>query len=504
MIIFLLFISCISDPYNNRSKEFDKGNMDISHDSVTVLFTNNIAIAKPEDAYVYWSISNTDQYGNSTTVIPSNKSTSYKIPVQIKTVISISKSLLFNESILVYPGDSIIVNNDSENVSIQKRCYEMNCGMFKESEFTQRFLSQYKEMYGNLDRLHELIFTKKLYGNYASSLVPKTNVSKVTVDETKEKIKQAFSQIYLTEQGLLKILLSKKEINKDYYDWMSIHIINTYFGRLRSIVPNEWHLFYTLAQKYHFINDLNFSPYNNEYRSFLEMHYSSAVIAKNKVKKIKNQFTLDYPMVFDSASQYLTGKSLDYLRLACLRNIRSNESITVFNKYLKKFNENVTEKDYLSYVRNNMNFYATQQGSEGDMLLTASKNQISIKQLLSYNQGSVLYVDLWASWCVPCRVEMPASNELKKYYKTKKFKVIYISIDDDYQKWSIATKQELLDTAENSYLLINPRNSKMVRNLKIESIPRYLLFDEMGKIVHTNAPQSSDPELKKLIQKYIE
>ena len=54
---------------------------------------------------------------------------------------------------------------------------------------------------------------------------------------------------------------------------------------------------------------------------------------------------------------------------------------------------------------------------------------------LSDFEGKVLYIDIWASWCGPCRKQFPYSKELKNKFskkQLKKIKFIYISIDNDY------------------------------------------------------------------------
>ena len=64
----------------------------------------------------------------------------------------------------------------------------------------------------------------------------------------------------------------------------------------------------------------------------------------------------------------------------------------------------------------------------GNMPLTGLGNtqDTSFEQL----KGQWLYVDFWASWCVPCKKSFPFMNELQSVFKDKNVRVIAISVDD--------------------------------------------------------------------------
>jgi cytochrome c biogenesis protein CcmG, thiol:disulfide interchange protein DsbE len=51
------------------------------------------------------------------------------------------------------------------------------------------------------------------------------------------------------------------------------------------------------------------------------------------------------------------------------------------------------------------------------------------KRLADY-RGKVLMINVWATWCLPCRVEMPSIEALNKTYASKGLKIVAVSIDD--------------------------------------------------------------------------
>ncbi len=111
-------------------------------------------------------------------------------------------------------------------------------------------------------------------------------------------------------------------------------------------------------------------------------------------------------------------------------------------------------------------------------------------------KGKVVYIDFWASWCGPCRNEMPYSKKLHEMFDPKQLKNIvflYISIDGTEEAWKSAVQQIGME----GKLGISPGNwnSEITRYFQINSIPRYMLMDKKGKIVDMDAKRPSSGQL---------
>ena len=111
-------------------------------------------------------------------------------------------------------------------------------------------------------------------------------------------------------------------------------------------------------------------------------------------------------------------------------------------------------------------------------------------------KGKVLYVDIWASWCGPCRKQFPYSKKLKTQLskrQLKKIEFIYISIDNDSEKW----KKSINDLDVDGLHFLSPASHPNGAGVYFEafSIPRYILIDRNGIIIHHNAKRPSDPKL---------
>ncbi|WP_308993788.1 redoxin family protein [Mariniflexile litorale] len=128
------------------------------------------------------------------------------------------------------------------------------------------------------------------------------------------------------------------------------------------------------------------------------------------------------------------------------------------------------------------------------------------KTSLSDLKGNYVYVDVWATWCGPCKVEIPSLKALEKKYHGKKIQFVSLSIDDDRShggSWDKARenwKAMIADKELSGVQLFAPNGwqSQFVLDYKIQGIPRFILIDPNGNIVTPDAPRPSSSELTEL------
>ena len=120
---------------------------------------------------------------------------------------------------------------------------------------------------------------------------------------------------------------------------------------------------------------------------------------------------------------------------------------------------------------------------------------------LSSFKGKYVYIDCWATWCGPCRAQIPHLKKLEQQYSGKDIVFVSISSDSDSKKWKNAVKEEALKGVQ----LIEkcPTNSELSEHFIIKGIPRFILLDKEGKVYDANAPRPSDPNIIKLFNELL-
>jgi thiol-disulfide isomerase/thioredoxin len=110
--------------------------------------------------------------------------------------------------------------------------------------------------------------------------------------------------------------------------------------------------------------------------------------------------------------------------------------------------------------------------------------------------GKVVYIDVWATWCKPCREEIPHAKRLqKKFAGNSNIVFLNVSVDADLRAWIKMIEGD----KEWEGIHINQTQEQrqaLWKSYKMYEVPTYIIIDRAGKIVSVQAKKPSDPELQ--------
>ena len=105
-------------------------------------------------------------------------------------------------------------------------------------------------------------------------------------------------------------------------------------------------------------------------------------------------------------------------------------------------------------------------------------------------RGKYVYIDMWATWCGPCKQELPYLKQLEKQFDGAEIVFLGLSIDRDKAKWEEKINEGTLSGVQ----LYLGTQSSFQEAYRAESIPRFILLDKNGVIISNDMSRPSEPQ----------
>lgn len=118
-----------------------------------------------------------------------------------------------------------------------------------------------------------------------------------------------------------------------------------------------------------------------------------------------------------------------------------------------------------------------------DFDVASANGPLNLKQF----RGKVVYVDFWASWCVPCRKSFPWLNQMQARYGKSGLKIIAINLDEDSQ----LAKKFLKQYPAKFTVGFDP-SGKSAEAYGLRGMPSSYLIDRHGKLLFSHVGFRSD------------
>lgn len=100
---------------------------------------------------------------------------------------------------------------------------------------------------------------------------------------------------------------------------------------------------------------------------------------------------------------------------------------------------------------------------------------VEIKQF----KGKVIFLNFWATWCGPCKEEMPSLEVLHRQFKEKNFVLLTISVDYE----GIKPVQEFINKHQYTFPVLLDPKGETLDLFEVKGIPTTFLIDKKGKMV---------------------
>ena len=224
------------------------------------------------------------------------------------------------------------------------------------------------------------------------------------------------------------------------------------------------------------------------YQKFLRNYLYNFLLPKPTIDAKKHGIDINYTTVYDTIiKSFDKGIVKDYLLVTTLKNINENESAIKYLEYFKKSTKDISDVNSLKSL-SAIDTNKLKAANERILLTDIKNNEIEYSALLKKYNGYIIYVDIWASWCAPCRKGFPSLEALKKKFKNDKIIFLHISVGTDFDKWETACKEEQIFTYEHNLILLNPKSSPFRNLINLQEIPRCLLYNKNGKLLNSKAP----------------
>ena len=160
---------------------------------------------------------------------------------------------------------------------------------------------------------------------------------------------------------------------------------------------------------------------------------------------------------------------------------------TIKNKgYQQKLTEQITQLENLQRGRKAHNFLAE----------ALNGNDYTLANLAN----RYVVVDVWATWCGPCKRESPYFDQLAEQYTHTNVAFVSVSVDEDKNAWKMdapsKSKRVLQLWAKNA-------TEDFMKKYAVATIPRFMLIDARGNIINAAMPLPSSPEFEQVLHKEI-
>jgi len=390
-------------------------------------------------------------------------------------------------SFCLYPGDEISLSIDTKQ--FDETVTYKGKGSEKNNYLAEEYLLFHDEKV--IEEIYRVIVesTPESFNEYSDSLITKHDR---LIKKYKDKANNKDDFWKISEMDfLLRIISFQDSYNmfKSYYgnteyQGENYEKMNVAFPKLHSVDLNQekftvlyTYLEYVSCEFSHTSSMLEFKTYERDIN--VDTFASEIIRGNEKTYKLQKL--------------YLTGTVRELVTFNELKMMIENSSVEQYSECYNDFINTCTNQELITEINIlhnvNLKFEKGQPAPDFELIDILGKN---VK--LSDFRGKVVYIDFWASWCGPCIMEFPYTSEIHNEFKDEDIVFMYISIDDDKEKWLGAVLEYKIEGIH----LNCPRvfESEVGKQYRISGVPRCVIIDKEGNIFNKDAPHPSSDKIR--------
>ncbi len=271
---------------------------------------------------------------------------------------------------------------------------------------------------------------------------------------------------------------------------------------IKSLEPEQMLKLYKMTYNSLEMNDSLLFINSDEYRKNVSTNIEAALmtnfmsdfierIPQPIIKlKVVNKFITN-PFIHEYYAYTLTNEIIKTPRDSSFKD-------SVYSAYMSH-STNVVYREKISQYYNNTIAFANNKMAPDFNYPNVDGKNISLKSL----KGKYVYIDVWATWCEPCKKEIPFLSAIETEYENKNIQFISVSVDfpKDKNKWLNYVKAKKLKGIQ--LMADDAFDSDFIKKFNINAIPRFILIDPNGKIIAADALRPSDEKLRKTLDSLL-
>lgn len=269
----------------------------------------------------------------------------------------------------------------------------------------------------------------------------------------------------------------------------------------------------------------------NYYHSGFYLEKGKTIIETQE--KFKQKFTHGIPVVIRTGKEteiMYKNQFTDFGWLGNIDSMKRLQRITFFKKEIKKYpfsyfllqsiydaKEQYSEKEIneilalfnsdvqKSELGNKFRTYLTNRPDPNEPYPNLSLlNSVNQRHSIIDTNFKLTMIVFWASWCGPCRMEIPVLKEIQTEYKGKDLNIVSISIDENMDNWKQALSQEKMNWSQ--YLVDKDKIDMVKQQFNFSAIPLVIFTDKTGKEImkFTGYDKEQKKNYESVIRKFIE